>query len=164
MASMSLLLCVIALVLWPESLYGGWLSIRRLNISYNVISEDGNLILQRANQQFYLAPNRWTFVHGSGCGGMHYGPTQPTSTWDDFGIVDTLILIPWDITPGPVPQTTVLQSTVATGHSISLPDWLLVGITGCLPLWWITQFVRRRRDQRLRGFNVIPLTTLDQDK
>jgi hypothetical protein len=117
-----LLVQVIVSFVWP-----GWFAVRHDDATYNVISVGGRLVLQRAHLAYPPIKQGWSFARG-GCLDAEYGPEVSSSPFEDFGLVDTVIRIPWEVN-GLFEHASTIR---ATGRSVCLPLWLLLALT-CYP-------------------------------
>jgi hypothetical protein len=149
-AAASLVVCITFAALWAASyLSGHWLALRRANVTYNVISDRGWLMLQRAHVQYPPAVRGWYWSHGECMLMGQYGPISRSSLFEEVGLVDALIQIPWDVDPRDGPSA-VASSSQATGRHISIPSLAIVALTAFPPM----RLVRRRREAKRRGFDV----------
>ena len=143
--------CLALVVHWPISyVFGYWFAVRRADVTYNVISDRGWVVLQRAHLRYVPTVQGWTCSHGR-CGGQ-LGPIVPSSVFEYAGLVDARIRIPWDVNPAAFPGA--FASTIqATGRNISIPTLLLVAVTGYAPASAVMRRIRQRQQARRRGFD-----------
>ena len=128
-------------------------AVRRADVTYNVISSRGWVVLQRANLQYPPSGRGWNYSHRMCL--QQCGPISPSSVFEHVGLVDAFIRIPWDVDPAW--RGSAVASTIqATGRNVSIPSLLLVVVTGYAPVSVAMRRVREREEARRRGFDAAP--------
>ncbi len=144
------LLLMAGIVQWPSSyLSGHWLAFRRADVSYDVVSQRGYILFQRARTQHQPLAVGWSRGECVGDEGL----ASPSYVFEYFGLIDTTIRIPWDVAPTLGPST-VAESIQATGRNISIPSWLFIVLVGYPPLSTIVRRIRERQEPGRRGFDL----------
>jgi hypothetical protein len=144
----SVLFVVFLSQLVTSLVWARWFAVRHDDVTYNIVSAGGTVVLQRAHLYEPITPG-WTCVRGA-CVSGRFGPVTPSSAFEDFGLVDTVIRIPMEVS-GPPEVASAMQTT---GRSITIPVLLLLALAGVLPLKHLEQRRRSRRLTRQRGFDV----------
>jgi len=129
--------------------WGRWFVVRHDDVTYNVVSTGGCLVFQRAHLAYPPIGTGWSCARGA-CASGEYGPVTPSSSFEDLGLVDTVIRIPWEVNGSPASASTIQ----ATGRSIAFPVWPLLVVTGYPPLKRLSDRQRLRRRAKQRGFEV----------
>jgi len=146
----SSVLFVVFLTQFVTSLvWARWFALRHDDVTYNFVSAGGTVVLQRAHLVYEPITPGWSCARGA-CSSGRYGPVTPSSAFEDFGLVDTVIRIPMEVS-GPPEVASTMQTT---GRSITIPVLLLLALAGVLPLKHLEQRRRSRRVTRRRGFEV----------